>query len=46
MIWMNEAGRAAAKAAGKESIGEIGKHCGAMWKEMAADEKAKWEDKA
>jgi len=46
MLWMNGAGRTMAKEAGETGIGNIGKWCGAKWKEMEAEEKAQWEEKA
>ena len=47
MIWMNGEGRAKAKASNPDAgLGEVGKMCGAMWKEMDADAKAVWDEKA
>jgi structure-specific recognition protein 1 len=48
MIWMNTQGRNQAKAENPDlkSIGDIGKQCGLMWKEMGAETKATWEAKA
>ena len=46
MLWMNTEGRAAAKAENPDaSLGDIGKACGVMWKEMG-EEKARWNEKA
>lgn len=47
MIWMNTEGRSKVKADKPDaSLGEIGKACGEMWREMNPAAKAKWEDKA
>lgn len=48
MLWMNNAGRGAAKEAlgSGAGIGEIGKWCGAKWKEMDSEARAEWDEKA
>ena len=48
MLWMNAAGRTIAKEALGDgaSIGDIGKWCGAKWKEMNAAARVEWDDKA
>ena len=47
MLWMNQDGRAKVKASNPDAgLGEVGKLCGAMWKEMGPEAKAKWEEKA
>jgi len=48
MLWMNGAGRPLAKEALGDgaSIGDIGKWCGAKWKEMNAAARAEWDEKA
>ena len=46
MIWMNGVGRTEAREVGHTSIGDIGKACGAKWREMSEADKAPWAEKA
>ena len=46
-LWMNAVGRGKAKEEEPGiDIKEVSRRCGAMWKEMGADDKAEWEGKA
>lgn len=47
MLWMNTEGRAAAKAENPDAgLGDIGKACGVMWKEMSEEKKERWNEQA
>lgn len=46
-LWMNAVGRGLAKEADADiDIKEVSRRCGTMWKEMDAEAKAEWEEKA